>query len=384
MKVNADWLRNHESQKLLAEFSNSGFEAYFVGGCVRNALLNAPVADLDVSTNALPQQTIALAEHAGFQAIPTGIEHGTITVIVENTVFEVTSFRKDIETRGRRAVVAFSTDIRDDALRRDFTMNALYASADGKVVDPLNGFADLKARRVRFIEDPEQRIKEDYLRILRYFRFFAWYADQRAGLDAEALAAISNNLDGLDILSKERIGAEMRKLLAAPDPVQAVAGMEQSGVLSAILPGATARFLGPLVHLETAASLPPDWMRRLIVLGGQQEKEALRLSKAEVKRLTHFQTASDAHMKTAEVAYRFDESIAWDIELAKSAALGTDVSLDAAQAIRTGTTAKFPITASDLQPDFIGIELGKELRRLETDWVRSGFSKSKSELLKLG
>ena len=173
VKITADWLSSDAAQTVCRMLTDAGYQAWFVGGCVRNALIDAPVSDLDLSTNARPDTVVELAKAAGLKAIPTGIDHGTITVVAGGEPFEITTFRKDVATDGRRATVAFADDMESDARRRDFTMNALYADQDGIVADPLNGLPDLQARRVRFIENPDQRIKEDYLRILRFFRFHA-------------------------------------------------------------------------------------------------------------------------------------------------------------------------------------------------------------------
>ena len=188
-------------------------------------------------------------------------------MVADHRPFEVTTFRRDVATDGRRAVVAFTDDLAEDAARRDFTMNALYCRPDGTVVDPLGGLADLRAGRVRFVGDPAARIAEDYLRILRFFRIHAWYGDPAGGLDPEGLAACAAQQEGLARLSRERIGAEMTKLLAAPDPAPAVAAMAASGILARVLPGADARALAPLVHLEAAAGAAPRWQRRLAALG---------------------------------------------------------------------------------------------------------------------
>lgn len=217
-RITEDWLTNPATQAVCAALEAGGAQALFVGGCVRNALMGVPVSDIDISTDAVPERVIVLAEAAGIKAVPTGIDHGTVTLIKDGIPHEVTTFRKDVETDGRRAVVAYSTCIEEDAARRDFTMNALYARSDGTVLDPLGGLPDLRARRVRFIGDAGDRIREDYLRSLRYFRFHALYGCDELGFDPEALAAIAGNLDGLATLSRERVGAELLKLLSAPDP----------------------------------------------------------------------------------------------------------------------------------------------------------------------
>ena len=176
--IDADWLREPSLQTVMAALADGGATARFVGGCVRNAFLAAGSTDVDIAVDVEPPETVRLLEAAGIKAVPTGIEHGTITAVVEHDGYEITSLRRDVETDGRRAVVAFTTDWAEDAMRRDFTMNALYADLSGKVFDPLGeGVADIRARRVRFIGEAEDRIREDYLRILRFFRFPAWYGE---------------------------------------------------------------------------------------------------------------------------------------------------------------------------------------------------------------
>ena len=222
MKVSGAWLNDEGAQSLLRALVASGHRGLFVGGCVRNAILGVPVGDIDIATDALPETVIKIAKEAGFRAIPTGIDHGTVTVIACGILHEVTTLRRDVQTDGRHAIVAFSGDIAEDAARRDFTMNALYAQADGTVLDPLSGLPDLMARRVRFVGDANARIVEDHLRILRFFRFHAIYGDPAYGIDADGLAACADNLAGLDTLSRDRVGAEMIKLMAGFDPAPAL------------------------------------------------------------------------------------------------------------------------------------------------------------------
>ncbi|MGC1488809.1 MAG: CCA tRNA nucleotidyltransferase, partial [Albidovulum sp.] len=214
MRIVADWITDQDLQLVLRLIRDGGHQALLVGGCVRNGLLGVPVDDVDIATDAHPERVSALAKAAGLRVVPTGIEHGTVTIVANSKPFEVTTFRRDVETDGRRATVAFATNIQDDAARRDFTMNALYADHAGQVIDPLGGLPDLQARRVRFVGGPQDRIREDYLRILRFFRFHARYGDPALGLDADGLAACAELADGIKTLSRERIGHEMRKLLA--------------------------------------------------------------------------------------------------------------------------------------------------------------------------
>lgn len=377
MRVQGDWLSHPGPVALCAALTAAGHQALFVGGCVRNALLGVPVADLDLASDATPDQVIAIATAAGLRPVPTGIAHGTVTVIAHDLPLEVTTFRRDVESHGRHATVEFSPRIADDAARRDFTMNALYASAAGDVVDPLGGLPDLLARRVRFVGDPDSRIREDYLRILRFFRFHACYGDPAQGLDPEALAAIARHLDGLDQLSRERIGAEMRKLLAAPDPAPALAAMQATGVLSRLLPGADPRAIAPLVHLE--ACLPPRWQRRLLALGGAEATQPLRLSRAEAKEQDTLRAA--LALPLPEAAWRHGATIATDATLVMAASLGQPLPPDWQTQIARAAAAQFPVTAADLLPALQGRALGRRLTELECRWIASGFTLTRSDLL---
>jgi len=378
-QITGAWLENAATGLVMAMLNDAGHKAYFVGGCVRNALLNVPVSDVDIATDARPERVIELAEKADLKVIPTGIEHGTVTVVSDQIAHEITTFRKDVETDGRRAVVAFSDDLVEDALRRDFTMNALYADSDGKVIDPLDGLDDLTNARVRFIENAEQRIREDYLRSLRFFRFHAWYGDASGGLDPDALAAISGNLDGLSRLSKERIGSEFKKLLLAPDPAPAVAAMQATGVLTQIIPGATSRFLAPLVHLENTD--PPDAIRRLAALGGTGVQDALRLSRGDYKRLTVLREILATDIRGLAAGYRFGAQAAIDGELLRSAMLEQPTPAGFRDIVAQGAAQKFPVVAADLMPEFQGEALGQRLQKLEQRWIHSDFELTRAQLL---
>ncbi len=383
MRIDEIWLKDRPTQKVLRLLSGAGHEAFVVGGCVRNALLGVPVSDIDIATSARPETVVELAGAAGFRAVPTGIAHGTVTIVVDQVPFEVTTFRRDVETDGRRAVVAFTDALEEDARRRDFTMNAIYADAGGVVVDPLGGLPDLLARRVRFIEDANLRIREDYLRSLRLFRFHAQYGDADAGIDAEALAAISANLDGLEALPGERLGAEMRKLLAARDPAPALAAMEASGALGRILPGADTTPVAPLVHLEREADQPPEFIRRLVALGGDDPATRLRLSRAEVRARETLAQAVESDAKPAEIAWRFGAETAWSAVLLRHAMAGAPLPGETGTAIGKGARASFPVSAADLMPKLEGAAVGGALHKLERAWIDSDFALTHSELLAL-
>lgn len=380
MKIAGDWLDHPGTQALMQALESAGHKALFVGGCVRNALLGEPVSDVDISTDAIPETVTTIAEAGGFKPIPTGIDHGTITVVAEGKPHEVTTFRRDVETDGRRAVVAFSDRIEEDAQRRDFTMNALYADRLGQVIDPLHGLPDLQARRVRFVGDPETRIREDYLRILRFFRFHAAYGDPEEGLDPEGLAACAALAEGLDGISKERITTELRKLLTARDPAPAVAAMAQSGILTRILPGADHRTLAPLVHLE--GDHEPRWERRLAVIGGTTNGKELRMSRAEERRVeTLRQVASSPHTLAA-LGSVHGFRLGLDAALVRAASLGTPLPTEWEEEVERGSYTPFPVTAFDLMPALQGEALGAKLDELYERWLASDLTLTREDLLK--
>lgn len=380
MILSAEWMDHPGTHALFDALEAGGHGAHFVGGCVRNGLLDAPVDDIDITTDARPETVVALAEAAGLKAVPTGIDHGTVTIVAKGKPHEVTTLRRDVATDGRRATVAFSTSLEEDAARRDFTMNALYATRAGVVLDPTGqGLDDLRARHLRFIGTPEDRIREDYLRILRFFRFHAWYADPAQGLDPGGLAACAALAEGIETLSRERIGAEMRKLLSAPDPAPATASMAQAGVLMRALPGATATLLPVLVHLE--AGLATDPIRRLAALGGEAPDTALRLSKADTRRLAVLRDRMASAMGAAELGYRHGAKVARDILLLRAAQFEHPMDDTALAAARTGAAAVFPIKPADLMPRFTGPALGEALARLEADWIAEGFAPDRDSLL---
>ncbi|MBC8716987.1 CCA tRNA nucleotidyltransferase [Ochrobactrum sp. Marseille-Q0166] len=403
----ANWLRSKPLQSLFAALNRDGGEVRVVGGAVRNTLLGTKVSDVDLATTHLPQETVRLAKEAGFKPVPTGIEHGTITVVVQGQPFEVTTLRKDIETDGRHAKVAFGTDWKADAERRDFTINALYATADGNVIDYVGGLADIETKTLRFIGDAEQRIREDYLRILRFFRFFAWYGTGRP--EADGLRASARLKDGLNQLSAERVWSELKKLLSAPDPSRAMLWMRQSGVLNIILPESEKWGIDAIHGLvRTEADLnwqvdallrlesivPPD-AARMSELG-----KRLKMSNAERARLEAWARADVIRSETSEQAlkkliYRgSSQAVADRIRLAYASARQEAAASDEAM-IRAGAYSRlldavekyeplvFPVTGGDLLA--LGLEkgpgLGEMLRDLETLWIDSGFSLDREALL---
>lgn len=373
-RIDQPWLAAAGPRAVFAALEGGGRRAFFVGGCVRNALMGRVASDLDIATDARPDEVMRLAAAAGLKAAPTGIAHGTVTLIHDGAPLEVTTLRRDVATDGRRAVVAFTDDLAEDAARRDFTMNALYARLDGSVVDPLGGLPDLRAGRVRFVGDPAARIAEDYLRILRFFRLHAWYGDPAQGIDAEGLAACAAAADGIARLSRERIGAEMAKLLAAPDPAPAVAAMAASGVLARVLPSADPAPLAPLAHLEAQGGHPPSWRRRLAALGPAAAWVApLRLARADARALEATAAALASGEGPAAAAYRFGGEAARDAALILAASLGAAPPAALEAELARGAAATPPLRAADL-PERTGAALGAALKRAEAAWIASDFT----------
>jgi poly(A) polymerase len=285
------WMNARETRAVFAALG----EARFVGGAVRNALMGEAVADVDIATPLVPLEVEKRLKAAGLGAVHTGIDHGTITAIASGKPFEVTTLRRDVSTDGRRATVAFTDDWKEDAARRDFTMNALYASADGEIFDYFGGEKDLKAGRVRFIGDAAARIREDYLRILRLFRFHAWYG--KGELDKEALRASAAEKAGLTKLSGERVQKEMLKLLAADNPVPVLRAMAASGILGEILPAQSdiAR-LERVVAIDNDNFFPADPVLRLAAMlegGAGAVAERFKLSNADRDRLVDALSAQE-------------------------------------------------------------------------------------------
>jgi poly(A) polymerase len=385
----AAWLREGALAQLLDVLGRDGEEARVVGGAVRNALLGEPISEFDVATTAIPQEVIRCATAAGFKPVPTGIEHGTITVVIAGRPFEVTTLREDVETFGRHATVRFGRDWRADAERRDFTMNALSVGADGIVHDYVGGLADLKARRVRFIGDAKTRIDEDYLRILRFFRFHAAYGH---GLpDATGLAACIAARAGLSQLSRERVRMELLKLLVARHATPALATMAESGLLVSVLGGVPdlAGFEN-IAKVEATAGVQADAVQRLGALGTRVADDAerlwqrLRLSNVEHERLASMAESwwriSPADEKGARaLLYRLGPErfvdrvlLAW----ARSPATAHDPAWRVLAALPEHWTAPvFPLKAADFMKRGVpqGPALGAALHEAEAAWIAADF-----------
>jgi poly(A) polymerase len=369
----------------------------FVGGCVRNALLGEPVGDVDIATQLTPERVEGAMKAAGIAVHQTGIEHGTLTVVADHQPFEVTTLRRDVATDGRRAVVAFTEDWAEDAQRRDFRMNALYVAPDGEVFDPTGGVDDIDQRRIVFVGDPETRLREDYLRILRFFRFFAWYG--RGAPDAAGLAACAKLRSGLAGISAERIWMEMKKLLAAPQPVASLEAMETAGVFATLFPESRGLdLLKKLAVVEAREGLSPDPMVRFLSLfwkdadAVRDVANRLKMSNEESHRLNWAVkdlTVIDARMNTRglrRALYAIGPGVFRDRVMMEWAqdpgASGVWKTLyDAAGAYERPA---MPVAGDDLLTLGVkeGPAIGDALRKLEAAWVDSDFRLGRDALLK--
>jgi poly(A) polymerase len=393
---NADWLEAGEVARLLALLDRDGEEARVVGGAVRNALMKLSVGEIDVATTAVPQEVERRVEAAGFKAKPTGIEHGTVTVIIDGRPFEVTTLRQDVETFGRKAKVAFGRDWKADAQRRDFTINALSVSADGEIYDYVGGLADIAAHRVRFIGDPSARIVEDYLRILRFFRFHAWYGE--GAPDANGLHACIAARKNLDTLSRERVRMELLKLLLAPHAAPTLAIMAETGILGTVLGGVPllASFENT-AKAEAAIGAAPDATRRLGALGvavmedAERLSQRLRLSNAEFERLIALEywwrvtPTAGAHAarvllyQLGPTSFTDRVLIAWSRSDAGAADRGWH---DLATLPQRWTAPRFPLKAADFLSRGVpkGPEMGAALRAAEQAWIDADFPEDRAAI----
>lgn len=393
------WLSEAATGRVLAMLNGGGEEARVVGGAVRNDLMGLPIGDVDIATTALPEEVMRRAAEAGIKAVPTGLEHGTVTLVADGRPFEVTTLREDVETYGRKARVAFGRDWVADARRRDFTINALSVGLDGVVHDPVEGLADIAARRVRFIGDPEQRIAEDYLRVLRFFRMVAAYGEGEP--DRAGYLACSRARDGLATLSAERIRAELLKLVVAPRAAPALHAMADAGLLQIVLGGIS--YHGPfsaVIGVERALGRAPDALLRLGALSVAVTEDArrlaqrLRLSNAEAKRLDSMghrwwrlagmddAVARRRLYRLGVERYRDRIMLAW-----ARAGRGADEGrwTELATLPERWSAPKFPLKAADMIARGVGEgpALGHILTLAEDAWLASDFTCDPSDLRRI-
>lgn len=386
-----DWMTGDRVRRLIGALTRDGAEARFVGGCVRDSLLDRPVSDIDVATTALPETVTDLVTSAGLRAVPTGIDHGTVTVVVDGRGFEVTTLRRDVETDGRRAVVAFTDDWEVDAARRDFTMNAMSARPDGALFDYFGGASDLAAGHVRFVGDASARIDEDVLRLLRFYRFHAWYG--RGAPDDAARDACRAHAARLPGLSAERVREELLKALRAPAAADAFWMMAEDGVLAHCLPDAH-----NLDRLEALSGLEEeaDAIRRLgALLADDTDLDALgaalRLSKRDARRLAEMRgVRSELVLNAKQDAWRrwiycWGPAAVEDGALVAAAAAGADPTALAPlrEALAAWQPMTMPVAGADLVAAGVpeGPRVGEIMRALEAWWVEGDFRPDREALL---
>ena len=396
-KVSSEWIHAPATRKLFSALNTQTITTRAVGGAVRNTLLNKAVKDIDFATTAKPEEILKLAELSGLKTIPTGLKHGTVTVLIEDSPFEVTTLRQDLETDGRRAKVEFTNNWKADASRRDFTINALYADADGNIYDPVQGYEDIQNNNIRFIGKARQRIQEDYLRILRFFRFIAEY-DMKIS-DKSSLLACVQERAGLSSLSAERISVELEKLIIGPNADNTIQLMFSCGLLVNLLGLAVnpTRFSN-LLSMEDRLQASPDTILRLAALscytreGANDLSKRLKLSNDKKRQLLTI--TNKAYHKQADFGpeqakhllynlgakdYKFKIIFEW---------LQSDSDKDPKwqslyNQAKNWTKPSFPINGSDLMQ--LGIEkgptLGKTLKIVEHHWVDLDFQPTKKDLL---
>jgi poly(A) polymerase len=383
-RITAKWLREPSLQAAFAVILAGGGEARVAGGAVRNALMGEAVGDIDLATTLSPQKIIEIFKAAGHSVYPTGIDHGTVTVVIGKHTYEVTTLRKDVMTDGRHAVVSFTGDWREDALRRDFTMNALYCDVDGEIYDYTNGYKDILRSRIIFVGMPSARIKEDYLRILRYFRFLSTYQNLKP--DKAGLSACVKLKKGLLALSAERVAQEMFKLLAGPKAASILKLMARLNVLKTVIThGDEFRAIG---------RLPPDPVLRAFVLAKKpiDLKQSWRLSNEQARRIEALLAMSSPSPKLRDneqrrilyavggQSWRDSVHVAW----ARSRAPLTDRAWKRMLALpKRWSIPLFPVSGRDLielgyTP---GPAMGTDLKQLEERWIASDFRPSKQDLL---
>lgn len=408
--ADAKWLETKELKKLFETFLVKGDELKVVGGAPRNYLLEKPVEDIDLATIFTPEEIIEKAKLAGIKTIPTGIEHGTVTVLINEATFEITTLRADVKTDGRHATVEFGTSWLEDAKRRDFTINALYVLADGTVEDPLGtGLVDIETQTVRFIGNAENRIREDYLRSLRYYRFASHYT--KPPFDPQAISATIKLKEGLRSLSAERIKSELFKILSAPAPVEVVTELYQNGILAALLGTApNIRAFIKLVELEKKLNGNADTSLRLAILStwhvGDVERltKRFKLSKTETKKI-ELKVKADLEKNSLITSLDLTESEGrflynkYFFILGKAdysslikllyalghCSLNLDAVIEKIKSIEAGEVKELPVKGADIIKKGVppGPEVGKILEHLTMEWLKSDGEASSEELLAL-
>ncbi len=389
------WMEEVETRRVIDALSKQGQDVRFVGGCVRDALVGREIKDIDIATPDFPEKVIELLENAGIKAIPTGLDHGTITAVCNHKVFEITTLRLDVETDGRHATVAFTDNWVEDAARRDLTMNALSASLDGKIYDPFGGVQDLRDKHIRFVGDAVTRIEEDALRLLRFFRFQAWYGGSE--IDPIGLEATRQKAQMLGDLSAERIHSELMRLLAAPDPIPVLKAMLENEIFPGFLPEVTRiDILNAFIQLEGRC----DPLVRLVALldGAPVPEKAsipdrLRFSTAEKQHfLSLINPDYDINLSTEEpifreALYRVGSGLVSDLLRLQMAREGQNFeskqALDLSKRVEEWRPVFFPLQGRDLIKAGLkpGPQMGRRLKATEEWWIERAFTPSQQECI---
>ena len=385
-----DWMQTSACQKVMSALQDAGSEpqALFVGGCVRNTLLGLPTGDVDIATVHPPQDSTRRLESAGIKVVPTGIDHGTVMAVADGVPFEVTTLRRDVATDGRHAVVAFTTDWNEDAQRRDFTVNTLFADGAGHIYDPTGkGLSDIDANRIVFVGDPEKRIAEDVLRILRFFRFHAAYG--QGAPDAAALAACRKAAPLIQNLSRERITQEIFKILTGPDPAGILEIMFQNGVMADLAhPECELAALNMLIGLQNRLGAVSLEARLAMLAAGQAAhlpvlEKYLLLSGQQKKTLTQILRAVRSPTTIKERLYYYGRESGGQSLLVLAALMGGKISDDEIGLIRDWAIPVFPVSGADLKKLGVaeGPSMGEILKAVEEWWVEWDFQQDRAQCL---
>ncbi len=387
MKYEFDKVWNSDStlKTLIHSLESSGGVAYLVGGCVRNTILGRPFTDIDIATDLLPEQVVKISKKEGYKVIQTGLSYGTVTIVNAGRKFEVTTFRSDIKTYGRKASVKFTTDIKLDAMRRDFTMNSIYMNISGEIIDPLGSLDDLLEKKIKFIGNPSERIEEDNLRILRFFRFLAEFNKGRSDIDQDTMEALYKYKKEVKSLSRERIWMELKRILSVPEPQHIFSIMIEKGILDEVFPPIEIEGLSKVITAEKKYSVSPSHLVRLFSLNksiGKKWAHYVSLTSNEAK-ILEFIKESLVHYKDLKtVAYKFGRVVAEGWLLNYDDGFSEMIPSKISEIIDNGCNTFFPVSGVDLLEEMEeGPELGRQMEWLEDLWIKSGFTMGKKELL---
>jgi len=379
------WNSDSTLKTLIHSLESSGGVAYLVGGCVRNTILGRPFTDIDIATDLLPEQVVKISKKEGYKVIQTGLSYGTVTIVNAGRKFEVTTFRSDIKTYGRKASVKFTADIKLDAMRRDFTMNSIYMNISGEIIDPLGSLDDLLEKKIKFIGNPSERIEEDNLRILRFFRFLAEFNKGRSDIDQDTMEALYKYKKEVKSLSRERIWMELKRILSVPEPQHIFSIMIEKGILDEVFPPIEIEGLSKVITAEKKYSVSPSHLVRLFSLNksiGKKWAHYVSLTSNEAK-ILEFIKESLVHYKDLKtVAYKFGRVVAEGWLLNYDDGFSEMIPSKISEIIDNGCNTFFPVSGVDLLEEMEeGPELGRQMEWLEDLWIKSGFTMGKKELL---